>query len=270
MKCDLHIHTNKSDGILTPTQVVDLAKERGLDCIAITDHDTVSGVAEAATRAKEVGLKFLVGVELSCSSLCEVHMLGYNMDVSSGEFAEEIGKIVELRNERNKLIFEKLRRHGCDIDESKLGGRGGTIGRGVIAREMVRMGFCQSVAEVFDNYLGVDKCCYVQSRRLTPVEGIQFVLKFGGIPVLAHPKKLRLGDVSFERFLKPLVLAGLGGIEAEYFTHTNAERRFYGRMASKYKLITTGGSDFHDYVHGVDLGLKSFNPSNYTRTILGI
>ena len=111
MKCDLHIHTNKSDGILTPTQVVDLAKERGLDCIAITDHDTVSGVAEAATRAKEVGLKFLVGVELSCSSLCEVHMLGYNMDVNSGEFAEEIGKIVELRNERNKLIFEKLRRH---------------------------------------------------------------------------------------------------------------------------------------------------------------
>ena len=270
MKCDLHMHSNKSDGIYTPTALVDMAKERGLECIAITDHDTVDGVREAAMRAKEAGLKYLVGTELSCYSVCEVHLLGYNMNIDDGGFAEEINKIVELRNKRNDQIFAKLHEHGFDIDRQSLESHGGTLGRGVIAREMVRLGYCKSVAEVFDNYLGVDKCCYVQSKRLTPVEGIQFILRFGGIPVLAHPKKLRLADMTFEQFLKPLVLSGLGGIEAEYFAHTNAERRFYGKMARKYKLIVTGGSDFHDYTHGIELGTKSFAPNAYTRTVLGI
>lgn len=270
MKCDLHIHTDKSDGILSPSQIVELAKQRGLDCIAVTDHDTVAGVAEARARAKEVGIKCIVGMELSCQSICEVHMLGYNMDTADEEFASEMQRIVALRNQRNEMIFDKLRQHGFDMHLSEFPDNGGTVGRGVIAREMVKRGYCKTVAEVFDNFLGTDKCCYVKSTRLTPVEGIQFILRFGGIPVLAHPKKLRLGDMSFEQFVKPLVLAGLGGIESEYFTHTNAERRFYGRMAAKYKLITTGGSDFHDSVHGVALGEKSFNPSAYTRTILGI
>ena len=88
--------------------------------------------------------------------------------------------------------------------------------------------------------------------------------------MLAHPKQLRLNPVEFEKFLKPLVLSGLGGIEANYFTHNSTERKFYTKMAKKYKLIVTGGSDFHDYTHGVELGAKSFSPTAYTRIILGI
>ena len=272
MKCDLHIHSNCSDGIFTPTKLVDMANERGLDCIAITDHDTVAGVAEGQARAKELGLKYIVGAELS-SVLDgrDVHMLVYNLDVNADGFARDMAEIADLRNRRNVAMIAKLAEHGINIDLDKLKEQCTTVGRAVIAREIVRQGVCQDVPEVFDKYLGVDKCCYVQTRRLSPVEAIQFGLRYGGLPVLAHPKQLRLSDnADFEKFLKPLVKAGLAGIEAQYFTHNKAERNFYSRMAKKYKLISTGGSDFHDYTHGVELGTKSFSPNGYTRKILGI
>lgn len=144
------------------------------------------------------------------------------------------------------------------------------MGRGEIAREMVKRGYCESTAGAFEKYLGPNKPCYVQTKRLTPVEAIGFALRFGGVPVLAHPKLLHMGVFEFEKFLHPLVLAGLGGIEAQYFAHNTIERRFFGRMAKKYHLIVTGGSDFHDYTHGLPLGLQSFSPNAFTEKVLGI
>lgn len=248
---------------------MEMSVEKGLDCVSVTDHDTVMGVVRAQNRAKELGIRCVAGVELSCVGSCEVHMLGYNMDFSDEGFIAEMSKIAEYRNVRNEQIVQKLHENGIDIDLDKLN-NGGSVGRGGMAREIVSLGYCKTVAEVFDKYLGVDKCCYVQAKRLTPVEAIQLVLRYGGIPVLAHPKQLHLPLNEFEKFVKPLVLAGLGGIEAEYFTHNIYERKFYTKMAKKYKLIVTGGSDFHDYTHGVTLGDKSFSPNGYTRTILGI
>ncbi len=269
MKCDLHIHSNCSDGIFPPEKLVEMAYARGLDCIAVTDHDTFDGVLRAKTRAKELGMKYLVGAELSSVGTCEAHILAYNVDVDSDEFQQELSAIVDMRNNRNDAIVQKLAEHGININLDSLK-KEGTVGRAVIAREMVRQGVCRDVPEAFDKYLGNDKCCYVSTKRLTPVQAVQFILRYGGIPVLAHPKQLRLSEAEFEKFLKPLVLSGLGGIEAQYFTHNMSERSFYGKMAKKYKLIVTGGSDFHDYTHGVELGTKSFSPNGYTRTILGI
>lgn len=269
MKCDLHIHSTFSDGIFSPQKLIDMAKLKKLDCIAITDHDTFAGVRQASEYAKQVGIGYVVGAELSCMSSREVHILAYNVNIDADGFDEELAKIANLRHERNKLLVQKLAEHGIEIDLASLSG-GGTVGRGVIAREMVQRGYCKDVPEVFDKYLGVDKCCYVRSERLSPVDGIRFILRFGGIPVLAHPKQLKLDFSEFEKFLRPLVSAGLGGIEAQYFTHNNDERKFYTKMAKKYKLIVTGGSDFHDYTHGVVLGTQSFSPSSYTRKILGI
>ncbi len=269
MKCDLHIHTDCSDGMFSPEKIVLLAKEKGLDCIAVTDHDTVSGLGRASAKAKEVGIGFIGGVELSSVGAGEVHILAYNLDFGSAAFAEDMSEISEMRSERNRQMEKKLREQGFDIDVGAIK-TSGSVGRADIAREMVAKGYCADVHEVFDKYLGTDKLCYVRSKRLTPVEAVRFALKYGGIPVLAHPKNLRLPFNRFEQFLKPLVLAGLGGIEAQYFTHTKAERKFYGRMAKKYKLIATGGSDFHDYTHGVSLGTQSFSPSGYTKKILGI
>ena len=270
MKCDLHVHSNCSDGIFTPEALVDMAKARGLDCIALTDHDTYDGVLRAKKHAAEVGLKCLIGAELSALGEREVHILVYNVDVTTEEFKQTVAQIGDLRNQRNVAMVAKLAEHGIVIDLDELRKSCPSVGRAVIAREMVRKGYCASVAEVFDKYLGNNGSCFVQTRRLTPTEVIHFALRFGGIAVLAHPKKLYLSQEEFERFLQPLVKAGLGGIEANYFTHTISERNYYGRLAKKYKLIATGGSDFHDYVHGVELGTKSFSPNGYTRTILGI
>ena len=272
MKCDLHIHSTCSDGIFPPTKLVDMASERGLDCIAITDHDTVAGVAQAQARANELGIKYVVGAELSSVQDCrDVHILVYNIDVNADGFAREMSEIADMRNKRNIAIVNKLAEYGIKIDLDKLKEQFPAVGRAVIAREIVRLGFCKDVPEVFDKYIGVDKCCFVQTRRLTPVEAIQFGLRYGGLPVLAHPKQLRFANnAQFEQFVKPLIKAGLAGIEAQYFTHNMVERNYYGKIAKRYRLISTGGSDFHDYTHGVELGTKSFSPSGYTRKILGI
>ena len=271
MKCDLHMHTNCSDGLFTPEDLVTMAAERGLDCIAITDHDTFCGVERARTKARELGLKYIVGAEISSVfEGMDVHMLAYNVDITDPQFNEVITQIADLRNQRNIAIVTKLAEYNINIDLDALKKQVNSVGRAVIAREMVRLGYCKDVAEVFDRYLGVGKCCFVQTRRLTPIEAIHFTLRFGGIPVLAHPKQLHMSDTQFERFLQPLVKAGLAGIEANYFTHNISERNYYNKMARKYKLIATGGSDFHDYVHGVELGSKSFSPNAYTRKILGI
>ena len=271
MKCDLHIHTNCSDGMFTPEDIVDMAKQRGLDCIAITDHDTFSCVKRAQQHAREIGLKYLVGAEISrVFNGLDVHMLAYNVDIDNPEFNEVMDRIADLRNQRNIAIVAKLAEHGINIDLDALKQKVSSVGRAVIAREMVRLGYCKDVADAFDRYVGAGKCCFVQTRRLTPAEVVRFTLHFGGIPVIAHPKQLRMNEKEFEDFLKPLVKAGLAGIEANYFTHNIPERNFYNKMAKKYKLISTGGSDFHDYVHGVELGEKSFSPNGYTRKVLGI
>ena len=208
MKYDLHVHTNRSDGIFEPTAVLDLAKQRGLDCISLTDHDTMVDTDKIIQYAKQIGIGYLVGVELSCVSSGEVHILGYNIDYNAPGFAEEMAKIANMRRERNRLMVEKLKEFGCEIDLAKLEAQG-SVGRGVLAREMVKMGFCQSVTEVFDKYLGVGCCCYVQTKRLTPVEGIQFILRYGGIPVLAHPKQLKIPFPALVLFVVILLKAYL-------------------------------------------------------------
>lgn len=270
MKCDLHIHTTLSDGKLTPRQVVELAKQRGLHCISVTDHDTFEGTRRARVYSREAGLKYVVGAELSCiQDGMDVHILAYNVNADDPLLEQAMAPIMQLRDSRNNAILKKLADNGMPIDIECLQ-KEGSVGRPIIAREMVRLGYCKDVAEAFDKYIGVGRPCYVQTKRLTPVEAIHLTLRFGGIPVLAHPKQLRLDEREFEGFIRPLVSAGLSGIEANYFAHNTKERNFYNRLAKKYRLISTGGSDFHDYVHGVELGTQSFSPSGFTRKVLGI
>ena len=270
MKCDLHLHSDMSDGKFSPETLVDMAKQRGLDCISVTDHDNFEGTRRARAYAREAGIKYVVGAELSSvSDGIDVHILAYNVDIDDPSLASAMAPVTELRDKRNQAIALKLAEHGMPIDLDGLKAHG-FVGRPVIAREMVLLGYCKDVAEAFDKYIGAGKCCYVRTKRLTPVEAIKLTLQFGGIPVLAHPKQLHIDNRRFEDFLKPLVAAGLSGIEAEYFAHNINERSFYNRMARKYKLIVTGGSDFHDYVHGTEIGAKHFSPNGYTRRVLGI
>lgn len=253
----------------TPEQVVQLAHDKGLHAISITDHDTFCGTDRAKQMAKQLGVKYLVGAEISSMGVSETHILAFNVDYNAVGFAEELQRIANMRENRNKQIVAKLAQHGIVVNLDDLN-KQGSVGRGLIAKEIVRLGYCKDNAEVFEKYLGAGKCCYVNSQRLTPQEAIKFVLRYGGIPVLAHPKQLHLNLVEMERYVEQLVGYGLAGIEAHYFTHTMFERNYYCRLARKYKLITTGGSDFHDFTHGVQLGTKHFTPNSYTRSILGV
>lgn len=272
MKCDLHLHSNCSDGQCSPEKLVRMAKEKGLKCISVTDHDTVDGVKRAMAEGRRRKVKVLCGVELSTVyNDTEVHILAYNIDLNADGLGERLSEIRNLRNERNKALVEKLRAHGLNISlENIVKDANKSIGRPDIAQELVRCGYCFSVKEAFDKYIGKGQCCYVQTRRLTPKEAILLATSYGGSAVLAHPRCLGMDEREFENFLQELVNCGLGGIEAEYFAHTTPERNYYKSMAKKYNLFVTGGSDFHDAQHGLPMGAVNYVPNATTRKVLKI
>ena len=164
-------------------------------------------------------------------------------------------------SQTKKYVQNRLKQMGIECK---------SIGRADIAKEMVAKGYCKDVPEAFENYIGNGKKCYVQVKRMSTIEAVEFIAKHKGISVLAHPKNLHLTHDTFEKFLQSLVKAGLNGIEADYFTHTTAERKFYNQMAKKYNLIVTGGSDFHSNTYGVAIGKKYFLPNANTKRILGL
>lgn len=272
MKCDLHLHSTCSDGQYSPEKIVRMAKEKGLKCIALTDHDTISGVRRAMAEGKRQKVRVISGTELSTvSDGMEVHILIYNLDIGADGINERLEEIRDMRNLRNKALVEKLAQNGMSLSLENIAKQSGhSVGRPDIANEMVRLGYCKSTAEAFEKYIGKGKSCYVQTRRLAPQEAILFALRFGGVPVLAHPKNLHLPQSEFESFLQNLVNNGLVGIESEYFTHNKTERKYYNRIAKEYGLITTGGSDFHDFTHGVTIGRQYFSPNVQTRKVLKI
>ncbi len=270
MKCDLHIHSDMSDGIFSPETLVDMARQRGLECISVTDHDGFEGTRRARKHAAEVGLRYVVGAELSTVwKGADIHILAYNVDVDDPALEEAMQRSRELREARNRAIYDKLAAAGMPVDPARIAEHG-FVGRPVIAREMVRLGYCKDVAEAFDLYLAAGKSCYVQSVRLTPEEAIRLTLRFGGLPVLAHPKQLHMTHRQTESLVREFVACGLAGIEGNYFAHNTEERIYYNRLARKYRLISTGGSDFHDHTHGTELGKQHFSPNGYTRKVLGV
>ena len=270
MKCDLHLHSTFSDGKLTPEQLVNEQFKKGLNCIAVSDHDTVDGIV-FAQKSAQGKLQVIPAVELSAyENDKEVHVLAYNVDFQNKDFLAEMERVQSFRNNRNELMAQKLLEHGFNVNyEQMKAQKGGVIGRPDFAKELIKAKVVKNVNEAFDKYLGKGKSCYVKAQRLTPAEAIKLALKFGGIPVLAHPKSLKMSNAKFESFLKRLIKEGLVGIEADYFSHNMIERNFYRKMAKKYDLIVTGGSDYHDEKHGAPLG-KSFSPNDYTKLILGI
>lgn len=251
MKCDLHLHTSMSDGQLTPSKLIDRVKYAGIATCAVTDHDTVRGVDEAVKRGRKIGVDVIRGVELSTYEDKEYHVLGYGMQIDQ-PFIEGLKKAKEMRIERNRKIFEKLHSLGVDVEERELG-RGDIKGRLHIAKLLVKKGYATSVNDAFDRYLGTGGLAYVKSERFKPIDAIGLIAQSGGMPVLAHPARL-IDDEGFEVWLKGLVDGGLRGIEVYYPSHTDSDRFEYARLADKYGLIKTGGSDFHSDTTGNKIG----------------
>jgi predicted metal-dependent phosphoesterase TrpH len=256
---DLHSHSNASDGALSPTELVKYAREKGLVAIAITDHDTVEGVEEALTAGKEFALEVVPGIEISAEFPEEtMHILGYYMDSKDQKFIDNISVLQKARAERNPRIVKNLQKLGLNIeyDEILKEAGSGQVGRPHFAKVLLNKGYVKTTQQAFNRYLKKGAPGYEDKFRFQPEAAISHILSAGGLPVLAHPATLRCKtEDDLETEIKKLISYGLKGIEAYYSDHTNSQTEVYIKLADKYGLFITGGSDFHGHnVKGIDLG----------------
>lgn len=252
LPCDIHIHTVFSDGHYTPAQVVQMAHDKAIDVVAITDHDTVDGVQEGRQEAARLGMQCLSGIELSAYSQFEVHVLGYNVPTDDPRFVERVTQLQQLRRERIQRVVDKLHHHGVKLvvrDELDTP----TAGRSHVAELLVKQGFVRSKAEAFDKYIGKGAPCYVEGMRISPQEAVTWIAQAGGVPVLAHPYRF-LQDNDIDTMLRSLLPYGLQGIEVYYPNYSNQVRQQLISAAARYDLIVTGGSDFHSEQYGAAIG----------------
>ena len=244
-KVDLHIHSTASDGRLSPEDVIYKSAELGLSIIAITDHDTVDGIAPALAAAKAFPqLKVIPGVEISTDvPQGEIHVLGYFIDYTNHELEATLRRFRSSRLQRAQGMIAKLRNLGIHIEWQRVQEIAGTgsFGRPHLAQAMLEKGYIGSFKEAFIKYLGRDGPAYVEREKMTPAEAVELILLASGLPVLAHP--LTINDL--ETMIVELKAAGLVGIEAYYDGYTADEINKLVSLAKRYNLIATGGSDYH-------------------------
>jgi hypothetical protein len=251
---DLHIHSNASDGTLTPAQIIKTAQRQGLGAIAITDHDTLEGAKVAQSLAGSSRVSLLSGVEISSAPPPSIpctgsfHVLGYGVDPDSLALNQTLARLQAARRKRNPAIVDRLNRLGFDITVEEVGVVVGDsqAGRPHIARVMVEKGFVQTIDEAFDRYLAQGGPAYVPKYRISCRQAIDVIRRAGGIAVLAHPYLLSLKDpAAIEQLVVSLKQTGLQGLEVYYPEHPRRETAFYEHMAKTHQLLMTGGTDFH-------------------------
>jgi len=260
---DLHVHTTASDGNLSPAEVVRAAKAAGLVAIAVTDHDTVAGLAEALEAGRREGLDILTGVELSADLPgSTMHILGYEIDPADPALLEALSQIRRDRDERNPRILARLAELGMPLgaEAVRAKARGETVGRPHIAQCMVDAGYVRACDEAFVRYLARGAPAYVERRRASPEEAIQLIRAAGGLAALAHPKQIGRRPAEIRDLATRLAARGLEGIEVYHPDHSSADSATFGLLARDLGLVVTGGTDFHGHVHqGVRLGVGRGN-----------
>lgn len=261
---DLHTHTCKSDGTYTPAELVDYAIEKGLSAVAITDHDSIEGLDEALSHAKalkEKGLpsiEVIPGIEFSTKyGEQDVHIVGLCIAYDSPVFQDALTGFVDSRTNRNRKMCENLQGAGIDITYEKLRTRypDSVITRAHYASYLLDEGYVKSRQDAFAMYLGDHTKYFVPREKVTPEQAVKLILHAGGIPILAHPPLYHMGNDRLDALTALLKSEGLMGIEAFYGTYSNQDIRDMQRLAVKYDLLLSGGSDFHGANKpGLDLG----------------
>ncbi len=240
---DLHIHTNFSDSTFSPEEVASCAGDRGLSSIAICDHDSISGIEPCIKTASPLGLEVIPGIELTVEKEdAEIHILGYFIDCEAAWFRKKLEEMQESRIGRIRKMIGKLNAAGVDVkaeDVFAFAGRG-TVGRLHLARAMLKTGSVKSFKDAFNKYIGFAKPCYVSNARFSPREAVEFLLKVGAVPVLAHP-----GVMSRDEYIPELIGYGLRGIEVYHTDHKPGVVKHYEKLAQEHGLLKTGGSDCH-------------------------
>ena len=258
-RVDLHIHSNASDGKLSPEAIVNMAAELNLKYIALTDHDSVAGIPTALAAARAFpALTFIPGVEISTDiPEGEVHILGYFIDFASPELGQSLERFRDSRQGRAQGMIAKLAKLGIDIDWARvqeLAGDG-VIGRPHIARAMLEKGYIARFEEAFEKYIGHGGPAYVERYKMTPAEAVELVRRARGLPVLAHPFTVS----EPEKLVKNLITTGLVGLEAYYKDASREDVKTMLLLAEQYGLIATGGSDFHGIGESNEVKLGGVN-----------
>ena len=248
---DFHAHTTASDGTATPEELAQTATEAELSYLAVTDHDTAKAVGAVIDEAKQVGtLKIVPGVEISARGKPgSCHLLGLGVDYLSPSLNDTLADLLTARNNRNELLAQRLTRLGAPVTVSEVRGYapvGANLGRPHFAQTLVAKGYVQSLQEAFDRYLADNAAGFVPKEDLSPADSIALIHSVGGLSFLAHPGLLKISQhETIETRIKSYKEAGLMGIEAYYSRHTPAQTDMFLRLAQKYDLLVTGGSDFH-------------------------
>ncbi len=259
---DLHTHSTASDGLYSPTDLLQRASEAGLRVLALTDHDTTAGLDEAATAARQHAIDFIPGVEINTDvGNDEIHMLGYYLEYQRPQFQSILGILRDARVRRGQSMVEKLNEQGVHITWERVREIAqGAVGRPHIAKALIEAGYASNVPEAFEKYIGKDCPAYVPRYKLSPVDAINLVKSANGLPVMAHPITLP-GLDELRKWLPALCEAGLVGLETYYGPYTQQEEQELRALADQYHLIPTGGSDYHGPgIHPTPLGGR-FVPS---------
>jgi predicted metal-dependent phosphoesterase TrpH len=254
---DLHSHSNRSDGTLTPAEEMRLAAERGLAGVALTDHDTFEGLEEAAAAAEELGLDFVPGIEFSAEyDAASLHILGYWVDPVDPAIDVELLRLTATRFRRGEMIVDKLRELGLDISlERVLELAGGeAIARPHIAEAMVEAGIVGDEKEAFDRYISDDGLAYVPKHALHPMDALRLIGEGGGVCVLAHPGMWRGNDTVPDALIEQMAANGMVGLEVRHPDHDEGMRAKYAAIADRLQLVPTASSDCHGERYGFRMG----------------
>ena len=242
-RADLHIHSQFSDGVLSPIEIVRRAKQSDLDIISITDHDSVGGINAAIEAGRDIGIEVIAGIELSAIHHgTEVHILGYFVDYKNKELVDSLAGFRNERLKRAERIVGKLNNLKIPITIESVMDHvtGDSVGRPHIANTLVKGGHADSYHQAFDEYIGNGRPAYEEKWNFSPAETIRLISEAGGLSFLAHP-----GKSTSEEMIIQLINAGLDGIEVIHPCHTPDLVYYYKGIVDEYCLLESGGSDFH-------------------------
>jgi 3',5'-nucleoside bisphosphate phosphatase len=271
---DLHSHSTFSDGSFTPEQLVSEAARARLSAVALTDHDSISGLERFMAAGAKSKIRGVPGVEISVdagAADATMHILGYFIDPANAELNGHLNRLRDGRRNRNAEILKRLNAMGLVLTMNEVASFAGenNVGRLHFALALLARGYIRTTQEAFDKYLARGRAGYANRLRFKPLDGVQIIRASGGIAVLAHPFTLNLGPQALSDCVADLARGGLQGIEVYYPQHSPKRVRQYLDLAARFRLVATGGTDFHgapmpDIRLGIGLGTL-----NVPDTVLG-